>query len=33
VDLVVGTQKFYRTAEYLDDLFAGRRDKVVEVVE
>ncbi len=33
VDLVVGTQKFHRTAEYLDDLLAGRRDKVVEVAE
>ena len=33
VDLVVGTQKFHRTAEYLDDLFAGRREKVVEVAE
>jgi len=31
VDLVVGTQKFHRTAEYLDDLLSGRRDKVVEV--
>ena len=31
VDLVVGTQKFHRTAEYLDELLAGRRDKVVEV--
>ena len=31
VDLVVGTQKFHRTAEYLDDLLAGRRDRVVEV--
>src|SRR5262249_36889071 len=31
VDLVVGTQKFHRTAEYLDDLLAGRRDKVVDV--
>src|SRR5581483_3314421 len=31
VDLVVGTQKFQRTAEYLDDLVAGRRDKIVEV--
>lgn len=31
VDLVVGTQKFHRTAEYLDDLLAGRREKVVEV--
>ena len=33
VDLVVGTQKFHRTAEYLDDIFAGRRDKVVDVAE
>jgi tRNA-2-methylthio-N6-dimethylallyladenosine synthase len=28
---VVGTQKFHHTAEYLDDLLAGRRDKIVEV--
>jgi tRNA-2-methylthio-N6-dimethylallyladenosine synthase len=33
VDLVVGTQKFHHTAEYLDDIFTGRRDKVVEVAE
>jgi len=33
VDLVVGTQKFHRAAEYLDDIFSGRRDKVVEVAE
>src|SRR6266516_1288243 len=33
VDLVIGTQKFHRTADYLDDLFAGRRDKVVDVAE
>jgi len=33
VDLVVGTQKFHHTAEYLDDIFAGRREKVVEVAE
>ncbi len=33
VDLVVGTQKFHRTTEYLDDIFAGRRDKVVDVAE
>ena len=33
VDLVVGTQKFHRTAEYLDDIFVGRRAKVVEVAE
>ena len=31
VDLVIGTQKFHRTAEYLDDLVSGRRDKVVDV--
>src|SRR5688572_9439894 len=31
VDLVIGTQKFHRTADYLDDIFAGRRDKVVDV--
>ena len=33
VDLVVGTQRFHHTAEYLDDIFAGRREKVVEVTE
>ncbi len=33
VDLVVGTQKFHRTAEYLDEILAGRRAKVVEVAE
>src|SRR5215471_15522438 len=33
VDLVVGTQKFHRTADYLDDIFAGRRDKIVDVAE
>jgi tRNA-2-methylthio-N6-dimethylallyladenosine synthase len=33
VDLVVGTQKFHRTAEYLDDLLAGRREQVVDVGE
>jgi tRNA-2-methylthio-N6-dimethylallyladenosine synthase len=31
VDLVIGTQKFHRTGELLDDLLAGRRDKAVEV--
>ena len=30
VDLVVGTQKFHRVADYLDDLLAGRRDKIVD---
>ncbi len=33
VDLVVGTQKFHRTADYLDELLAGRREKVVDVAE
>ena len=33
VDLVIGTQKFHRTAEYLDDIFAGRREKIVDVAE
>ncbi len=31
VDLVIGTQKFHRTAEYLDDIFQGRRTKAVDV--
>jgi tRNA-2-methylthio-N6-dimethylallyladenosine synthase len=31
VDLVLGTQKFHRTADYLDDILARRRDKVVDV--
>src|SRR4051794_28259265 len=31
VDLVIGTQKFHRTSEHLDDLLAGRRDKVVDI--
>ena len=31
VDLVIGTQKFHRTADYLDDIFAGKRTKVVDV--
>src|SRR6516162_281459 len=33
VDLVIGTQKFHRTAQHLDDLLSGRRDKVVDVAE
>jgi tRNA-2-methylthio-N6-dimethylallyladenosine synthase len=33
VDLVLGTQKFHRAAEYLDELLAGRREKIVDVVE
>ncbi|HMJ88467.1 MAG TPA: tRNA (N6-isopentenyl adenosine(37)-C2)-methylthiotransferase MiaB [Candidatus Acidoferrum sp.] len=31
VDLVIGTQKFHRTAEYLDEIFAGKRNKIVDV--
>ncbi|NDA68108.1 MAG: tRNA (N6-isopentenyl adenosine(37)-C2)-methylthiotransferase MiaB, partial [Verrucomicrobia bacterium] len=33
VDLVVGTQKFHRVADYVDDLLAGRRDKIVDTEE
>src|SRR5271165_1925607 len=33
VDLVIGTQKFHRTADYLDEILAGRRDKVVDTGE
>jgi tRNA-2-methylthio-N6-dimethylallyladenosine synthase len=33
VDLVLGTQKFHHTADYLTDLLEGRRDKVVDVAE
>lgn len=33
VDLVLGTQKFHRAAEYLDEILCGARDKVVDVAE
>jgi tRNA-2-methylthio-N6-dimethylallyladenosine synthase len=33
VDLVVGTQKFHRVADYVDDLLSGRRDKIVDTEE
>jgi len=33
VDLVLGTQKFHRAGEYLEDLLVGRRDKVVDTDE
>jgi tRNA-2-methylthio-N6-dimethylallyladenosine synthase len=33
VDLVLGTQKFHRAADYIDDLLAGRREKVVDTAE
>ena len=31
VDLVLGTQKFHRAAEYLDEILAGKREKIVDV--
>ncbi len=31
VDLVLGTQKFHRTADYLDQIFSGQRRKVVDI--
>ena len=33
VDLVLGTQKFHRTADYLDELLAGRSRKIVDIEE
>jgi tRNA-2-methylthio-N6-dimethylallyladenosine synthase len=33
VDLVIGTQKFHRTGDYLDDIFSGRSDKIVDIEE
>ena len=33
VDLVLGTQKFHRAAEYLDALLAGQREKIVDTEE
>lgn len=33
VDLVLGTQKFHRVGEYLDELLAGRQKKIVDVAE
>jgi tRNA-2-methylthio-N6-dimethylallyladenosine synthase len=31
VDLVVGTRKFHRTADYVEEILAGRRGRVVDV--
>lgn len=31
VDLVIGTQKFHRAADYLDELISGTREKIVDV--
>jgi tRNA-2-methylthio-N6-dimethylallyladenosine synthase len=33
VDLVLGTQKFHRAAEYLDELLAGRRAQIVDTAD
>src|ERR1051325_7116982 len=33
VDLVIGTQKFHRTAEHLDEILPGRRHRIVDVAE
>ena len=33
VDLVLGTQKFHRAAEYLDEILSGAREKIVDVAE
>jgi len=33
VDLVVGTQKFHRTADYLEEILSGAREKIVDVAE
>jgi tRNA-2-methylthio-N6-dimethylallyladenosine synthase len=33
VDLVLGTQKFHHAADCLDEILAGRRDKVVDIAE
>ncbi|HEU6447174.1 MAG TPA: tRNA (N6-isopentenyl adenosine(37)-C2)-methylthiotransferase MiaB [Verrucomicrobiae bacterium] len=31
VDLVLGTQKFHRAADYLDEILSGRTEKIVDV--
>jgi tRNA-2-methylthio-N6-dimethylallyladenosine synthase len=33
VDLVIGTQKFHRTADYLDEIISDARKKIVDVAE
>src|SRR5262249_41591355 len=33
LDLVLGTQKFHRASEYLDEILAGRREQVCDVEE
>jgi tRNA-2-methylthio-N6-dimethylallyladenosine synthase len=33
VDLILGTQKFHRAADYLDEIISGAREKIVDVAE
>src|SRR5262249_46995668 len=33
VDLVLGTQKFHRAADYIDDLLSGRQQRICDVQE
>src|SRR5437764_6385933 len=33
VKLVLGTQKFHRAGEYLDDILSGRREKISDTAE
>ena len=33
VDLVLGTQKFHRAADYIGELLSGKREKIVDVAE
>lgn len=33
VKLVLGTQKFHRAGEYLDDILSGKRDKIADTAE
>jgi tRNA-2-methylthio-N6-dimethylallyladenosine synthase len=33
VDLVIGTQKFHRASDYLDEIISGARKKIVDVAE
>jgi tRNA-2-methylthio-N6-dimethylallyladenosine synthase len=33
VDLVLGTQKFHRAGDYLDEIISGAREKIVDVAE
>src|SRR5206468_2130699 len=33
VDLVIGTQKFHRAPDYIDEILAGKRAKIVDIDE